>query len=205
MTTLTLAAGGPTLADRVFSRSLATDALLIAAGAGITAISAQVVVPLYPVPITGQTAAVLIVGAALGASRGALAMALYAVLGLFLPVYSEGAHGVGTLLGPTGGYIIGFILAAAITGYLSQRRWDHTLLGGIAAFLVGTIATFAVGLPWLAFALGLNLEQTLQGGLYPFIIGGIVKAVFAASVVRLIWFRLNRSDADGRSASRDAA
>jgi biotin transport system substrate-specific component len=199
MTTLTLATGRPTLADRVFSRSLATDALLIAAGAGITAISAQIVVPLYPVPITGQTAAVLIVGAALGASRGALAMALYAVLGLFLPVYSDGAHGVGALLGPTGGYIIGFILAAAITGYLSQRQWDHKLLGGIAAGLVGTVATFAVGLPWLAFALGLNLEQTLQGGLYPFIIGGIVKAVFAASVIRLIWFRLHKSDA------RDAA
>jgi len=195
MTTLTLAAGRPTLADRLFSRSIATDAVLIAAGAGVTAIAAQLVVPLYPVPITGQTAAVLIVGATLGATRGALAMALYALLGLFLPVYSEGSQGLGVILGPTGGYIVGFIVAAALTGYLAQRQWEHKIFGGIAAFLVGTVATFAVGLPWLSFALGLNLEQTLQGGLYPFIIGGIVKAVFAASVMRLIWLAVHRSDA----------
>ena len=194
MTTLTLAAGRPTLADRLFSRSLATDAVLISAGAGLTAIAAQVVVPLYPVPITGQTAAVLIVGAALGATRGALAMALYAVLGLFLPVYSEGSQGIEIVLGPTGGYIVGFIFAAALTGYLSQRQWDHKILGGIAAFVAGTVVTFAVGLPWLSVALGLNLEQTLQGGLYPFIIGGIVKAVFAAAVMRVIWLGIHRSD-----------
>jgi biotin transport system substrate-specific component len=194
MTTLTLAAGRPTLADRLFSRSIATDSVLIAAGAGLTAIAAQVVVPLYPVPITGQTAAVLIVGASLGATRGALSMVLYAALGLFLPVYSEGAQGLGVFLGPTGGYIVGFIFAAALTGYLSQRQWDHKLLGGIAAFMAGTVVTFAFGLPWLAFALGLNLEQTLQGGLYPFIVGGIVKAVFAASVMRLVWLGVHRSD-----------
>jgi biotin transport system substrate-specific component len=199
MTTLTLATGRPTLADRVFSRSLATDTVLIAAGAGLTAITAQVVVPLYPVPITGQTAAVLIVGAALGATRGALAMALYAVLGLFLPVYSEGSQGIEIVLGPTGGYIVGFIFAAALTGYLSQRQWDHKILGGIAAFLAGTVVTFAIGLPWLSVALGLDLEQTLQAGLYPFIVGGIVKAVFAASVMRLVWLGLHR--ADRRSAA----
>jgi biotin transport system substrate-specific component len=199
MTTLTLATGRPTLADRLFSRSLATDAVLIAAGAGLTAIAAQVVVPLYPVPITGQTAAVLIVGGALGATRGALAMALYAVLGLFLPVYSEGAQGLGVILGPTGGYIVGFIAAAALTGYLAQRQWDHRILGGIAAFSAGTVVTFAFGLPWLAIALGLDLEQTLQGGLYPFLVGGLVKAVFAASVMRLVWLGVHRSDRRGDS------
>jgi biotin transport system substrate-specific component len=201
MTTLTLATGRPTLADRIFSRSLATDAVLIAAGAGVTAIAAQVVVPLYPVPITGQTAAVLIVGATLGATRGALSMVLYAALGLFLPVYSEGSQGIEVILGPTGGYIVGFIFAAALTGYLSQRQWDHRLLGGIAAFLAGTAVTFAVGLPWLSVALGLDFAQTLQGGLYPFIVGGIVKAVFAAAVMRLVWMGLHRSDA---RTNRDA-
>jgi biotin transport system substrate-specific component len=194
MTTLTLATGRPTLADRLFSRSLVTDSVLIAAGAGLTAIAAQVVVPLYPVPITGQTAAVLIVGATLGATRGALSMVLYAALGLFLPVYSEGAQGLQVILGPTGGYIVGFIFAAALTGYLSQRQWEHKFLGGLAAFIVGTAVTFAVGLPWLSVALGLNLEQTLQGGLYPFLIGGLVKAVFAASVMRLVWLGVHRSD-----------
>jgi biotin transport system substrate-specific component len=202
MTTLTLATGRPTLADRVFSRSLATDAVLIAAGAGLTAIAAQVAFPLYPVPVTGQTAAVLIVGATLGATRGALSMVLYAALGLFLPVYSDGSHGLGVFLGPTGGYIVGFIFAAALTGYLAQRQWEHKFLGGLAAFVSGTVVTFAFGLPWLAFALGLNLEQTLQGGLYPFLIGGLVKAVFAASVMRLVWLGVNRSD---RGRASDAA
>ena len=199
MTTLTLAAGRPTLADRVFSRSLATDAVLVAAGAGLTAVAAQLVVPLFPVPITGQTAAVLIVGATLGATRGALSMVLYAALGLFLPVYSEGFHGLAVLLGQTGGYIVGFVFAAALTGYLAQRQWAHRFLGGVAAFLAGTVVTFAFGLPWLAFSLGLDLEQTLQSGLYPFLVGGLVKAVFAAAVVRLVWLGVNGSDLDPTS------
>jgi biotin transport system substrate-specific component len=205
MTTLTLATGRPTLADRVFSRSLATDAVLVAAGAGLTAIAAQVVVPLYPVPITGQTAAVLIVGATLGATRGALAMALYAALGLFLPVFSEGSQGIAVILGPTGGYIVGFIAAAALTGYLAQRQWDHRFLGGLAAFVAGTVVTFAFGLPWLALALGLNLEQTLQGGLYPFLIGGLVKAVFAASVMRLVWLAVHKADGADKNGTKRAA
>ena len=103
MTTLTLAIGRPTLADRLFSRSIATDTALVAAGAALTAGAAQLFIPIQPVPITGQTVAVLIVGAALGPVRGALAMALYAVAGLFLPVYSEGAQGAEVLFGPTGG------------------------------------------------------------------------------------------------------
>jgi biotin transport system substrate-specific component len=194
MTTLSLATGRPTLADRVFARSLATDLVLISAGAGLTAIAAQVVVPLYPVPITGQTAAVMIVGASLGATRGALSMLLYAALGLVLPLYGEGAHGVAVLLGQTGGYIVGFIAAAALIGYLAQRQWEHRFLGGLAAFAAGTVVTFAVGLLWLAVALGLDLEQTLRSGLYPFLVGGLVKAVFAASVMSLVWLGINRSE-----------
>ena len=199
MTTLTLAAGRPTLADRVFSRSLATDAVLVAAGAGLTAVAAQLVVPLFPVPITGQTAAVLIVGATLGATRGALSMVLYALLGLFLPVYSEGSQGLDVILGPTGGYIVGFVGAAALTGYLAQRQWEHRFLGGLAAFVAGTVVTFAAGLPWLAFSLGLDLAQTLQSGLYPFIVGGLVKAVFAAAIMRLVWLGVTGSDLDRTS------
>ena len=110
MSTLTLAVGRPTLADRLVRRSLATDLVLIAAGAALTAIAAQVAVPLWPVPITGQTLAVLIVGSSLGAVRGMLSMVLYAALGIVgLPVFSDASHGVGVLLGATGGYIVGFI------------------------------------------------------------------------------------------------
>lgn len=195
MSNLTLAIGRPTLADRVFSHSFATDAVLIAAGAALTSIAAQLAVPLWPVPITGQTLAVLIVGSSLGALRGSLSMVLYAVLGIIgLPVFSDGSHGFNVIAGPTGGYIIGFIFAAALTGWLAQRAWDHKILGAIASFAAGTVITFAVGLPWLAVSLGLNLEQTLAAGLYPFIIGGIVKALLAAGFIRLAWFGIKRVD-----------
>src|SRR6195952_6143981 len=117
MSTLTLAVGRPTLADRLVRRSLATDLVLIAAGAALTSIAAQVAVPVWPVPITGQTLAVLIVGSSLGALRGALSMVLYAVLGIIgLPVFSDQTHGISIVLGPTGGYIVGFILPAGLHG-----------------------------------------------------------------------------------------
>jgi biotin transport system substrate-specific component len=195
MSTLTLAVGRPTLADRLVRRSLATDLVLIAAGAALTSIAAQVAVPLWPVPITGQTLAVLIVGSSLGAVRGMLSMVLYAVLGIVgLPVFSDASHGVGVLFGATGGYIIGFILAAGLTGWLAQRTWDHRVLGAFVSFLAGSIITFAVGLPWLAVVGHFTLAQTLQYGLYPFIIGGIIKAALAAVFIRLAWFGVNRAD-----------
>ncbi|MET4780278.1 biotin transporter BioY [Glaciihabitans sp. UYNi722] len=199
MSNLTLAPGRPTLADRLFSHSIATDAVLVVAGAALTAIAAQLAVPLWPVPVTGQTLAVLVVGSTLGAVRGSLSMLLYAVLGIVgLPVFSDGSHGLGVVAGPTGGYIIGFIFAAALTGWLAQRSWDHKIFGAIAAFAAGTLVTFAIGLPWLAFTLGLNLEQTLEGGLYPFIIGGAVKALLAAGFIRLAWFGITRADRRNR-------
>jgi biotin transport system substrate-specific component len=202
MSTIALAQGRPTLVDRILTRSIATDIVLIAAGAALTAVAAQIAVPLWPVPITGQTLAVLIVGSSLGALRGALSMVLYAVLGIIgLPVFSDQTHGVSVVLGPTGGYIVGFILAAALTGWLAQRNWDHRILGAIASFAAGTVVTFAIGLPWLAVVLHLNLVQTLEGGLYPFILGGIIKALLAAGFIRLAWFGVNR--ADERRADRE--
>lgn len=195
MTTLSLAIGRPTLADRIFARGIIMDVVLVAAGAALTAIAAQVVVPLWPVPITGQTLAVLLVGSSLGALRGTLSMLLHAVLGIAgLPVFSEASSGMSIILGPTGGYIIGFVFAAAFTGWIAQRSWDRKILRSILGFLGGTVVTFAIGLPWLSFTLGLNLEQTLNAGLYPFIIGGIVKMVIAASVMTLGWRFFERED-----------
>lgn len=195
MSTLTLALGRPTLADRLITRSIATDVVLVVAGAALTAVAAQLSVPLWPVPITGQTLAVLIVGSTLGALRGSLSMILYALLGILgLPVFSEASTGFGVIAGPTGGYIIGFIFAAALTGWLAQRAWDHKILGAIASFTAGTVVTFAIGLPWLAAVLGTNLDLTLQYGLYPFILGGMIKALLAAGFIRLAWFGVNRSN-----------
>lgn len=171
------------------------DIVLVAAGAALTAIAAQVQVPLWPVPITAQTLAVLLVGSSLGALRGTLAMVLYAVLGMVgLPVFSDDGSGMGVILGPTGGYIVGFVFAAAFTGWIAQRSWDRRILRSILAFLAGTVVTFLIGLPWLAIVLGLDLQQTLQAGLYPFIIGGTVKAIVAAGVVTLGWRYVERED-----------
>jgi biotin transport system substrate-specific component len=195
MTSLSLAIGRPTLADRLFARGVVMDIVLVAAGAALTAIAAQVQVPLWPVPITGQTLAVLLVGSSLGALRGTLSMLLYAVLGMVgLPVFSDAASGMGVILGPTGGYIVGFVFAAAFTGWIAQRSWDRRILRSLLAFAGGTVVTFAIGLPWLAVVLGLNLQQTLEGGLYPFIIGGVVKAIIAAGVVTLGWRYIERED-----------
>jgi biotin transport system substrate-specific component len=198
---VTLAVGRPTLADRIVSRSLATDLVLIAAGAALTAVAAQVAVPLWPVPITGQTLAVLLVGVTLGAVRGALSLTLYAVLGIVgLPVFSEQSSGWSVVAGPTGGYIIGFVFAAAFTGWLSQREWDRRPAWAFLAFLAGSVIPFAFGLPWLAAALGNlgldnDLNAVLTAGLYPFIIGGVIKAALGAGIISLAWLGVRRRDA----------
>jgi biotin transport system substrate-specific component len=162
--------------------------VLVLAGVALTAVLAQVTVPLWPVPITGQTLAVLLVGSSLGMARGAISMALYGVLGAVgLPIFSDGAAGLAVLLGPTGGYIVGFVAAAALVGRLAERRWDRGVLKAAATFVVGTGVTFAFGLPWLAIALGLDLAQTLEAGLYPFVIGGLVKSAIAAGLLPAAW------------------
>lgn len=209
MSTLTLAVGRPTLADRIFSRSLATDLVLVTAGAALTAVAAQIAVPLWPVPITGQTLAVLLVGVTLGAVRGGIALALYAVLGIVgLPVFSEASSGWSVIAGPTGGYIVGFIFAAIFTGWLAQRQWDRKLLWAFLAFLAGSVVPFAIGLPWLAAALGSyglpnDLNAVLQAGLYPFIVGGVIKAALGADIISLAWLAVRRSDERKRAATEE--
>jgi biotin transport system substrate-specific component len=198
MSTLSIAYGRPTLADRIFSRSIVTDIILIAAGTALTAILAQIAIPLRPVPITGQTFAVLFVGATLGVTRAVLSMVLYLAIGLLgLPVFApqaNGSHitGLPALLGPTGGYLIGFILAVAFVGWLAQREWDRKWLRTLIAFVGGTALIYAVGLPWLYVVLTnlrvpSPLQATLAGGLYPFLLGDALKAIFAAVLLPVVW------------------
>ena len=195
MSTLAVTLSRPTLADRVISRSLATDIVLVAAGAALTAGAAQLAIPLWPVPITMQTLAVLLVGSTLGATRGAASMALYLVLGAVgLPIYSDASSGFGVLFGSSGGYIVGFVFAAALTGWLAQLNWDKKFLGAAVSFLAGTVVTFVFGLIGLSLALGGTLAQTLEWGLYPFIIGGIVKAAIAAALIPGSWKLVNWLD-----------
>ncbi|MFC7430379.1 MULTISPECIES: biotin transporter BioY [unclassified Agrococcus] len=194
---MTSIAAPAVLADRLVAhRSVATDVALVTGGAALTALLAQVAIPLWPVPITGQTLAVLVVGASLGAARGAASLALYAVLGVVgLPIFSDGASGLGVLMGTTGGYILGFIAAAALTGWLAERRWDRRFLGAVVAMTAGTLVTFAFGMTWLAVATGGSLEQILAWGLVPFIPGGIVKALLAAAILPIAWRGVRALDA----------
>jgi len=182
------------LADRVFPRTWVLDIVLVVAGAALTAVLAQVAIPMQPVPITGQTLAVLLVGATLGWARGGAALGLYLVLGLVgLPVYApqdDGSHltGLVALAAPSFGYVIGFIPAAAIVGWLSERSWDRNVLKALATFIGGSVVVFAFGLPWLAMVTGATFIQTLEWGLFPFIIGGLIKAAVAAGLLPLAWW-----------------
>jgi biotin transport system substrate-specific component len=188
-----------TLVDRVVARSWVSDIALVTAGAALVAVLAQVAVPLWPVPVTGQTLAVLLVGASLGAARGAASLSLYALLGAVgLPIYSDASSGWSVLLGPTGGYIIGFIASAAIVGWAAERSWDRGWYKPIITFIGGSLVVFAFGLPWLAVALGQlglpnDLQSVLVAGFYPFIIGGLIKAAIAAALLPALWAAAERS------------
>lgn len=197
------------LADRLFPRTWVLDIVLVAAGAALTAALAQVVIPMVPVPITGQTLAVLLVGATLGLARGAASLGLYLVLGLAgLPVYApqdDGSHltGLAALAAPSFGYIIGFVVAAAAIGWLSERTWDRHVLKALATFVGGSLIVFAFGLPWLAVVTGGSFAEVMQWGLIPFIPGGIIKAVIAAALLPLAWWGADRL-AKGRTSGPDA-
>ncbi|HEY4151837.1 MAG TPA: biotin transporter BioY [Pseudolysinimonas sp.] len=205
MTTLAPTARRVVLADRVFPRTLLMDVVLVVAGAALVTVLAQVAIPLWPVPITGQTLAVLLVGSTLGWARGAISMVLYALLGLVgLPIYSDGTHGATVLFGATGGYIVGFIVSAALVGWLAERQWDRKILKAIVTFVAGSVVVFAIGLPWLAVVLRTDLQTTLEYGLYPFIVGGIIKAAIAAALLPLAWWGADRI-ATKRRAENDAA
>jgi biotin transport system substrate-specific component len=198
LSNVSLAIGRPTLADRIFTRSLATDVILVVVGAAFTAVLAQLVIPLWPVPITGQTLAVLLVGATLGLTRGAISLAFYAVLGLVgLPVYApqtDGSHltGLVALHAPSFGYIVGFILAAALVGWLAQLRWDRNALKVFVSFVAGSLVVYAVGVPWLMAVTGLSLPSALMAGVVPFLIGDTIKALIAAALLPLAWLGVNR-------------
>lgn len=199
MSQLTLAPTRSVLVDSLGARSIAANITMVIAGAALTAGAAQLVIPMWPVPITGQTFAVLLVGTTLGALRGALSMLLYIALGAIgLPVFTEGSAGWQVIAGPTGGYLIGFVLAAILTGWLAQRSWDRKIIGAGVAFLAGTVVIYAVGLPWLSVALGQlgypnDLGATLSAGLFPFVPGDILKAVVAGAILPVTWKIVSRA------------
>jgi biotin transport system substrate-specific component len=180
-----------TLIDNVVPRSIASDIALILGGAALTAVAAQIAIPMWPVPITGQTFAVLLVGAVLGASRGALSMITYFSLGAAgLPVFTGAVAGI--TFGTTFGYLVGFIAAAAVVGWFSQLNWHRRISGVLASFTIGNAVIYLFGLPWLAFALSnlslaSDISAVLMAGLVPFLVGDAIKMALAAAALPLAW------------------
>jgi biotin transport system substrate-specific component len=192
-------APAPRVLGDALPASRVRDITLVLGAALLTAVCAQISIPLPgdPVPITGQTFAVLLSGAALGANRGALAMGLYLALGLIgLPVYSDGGAGAGVVWGATGGYLIGFLPAAYLVGRLSGARLDRSPWKALPLFTLGSLVVFAVGVPWLAVSADVTLGRAIELGFIPFVAGGIVKAAAAAGVLPAAWRLTGRSDRD---------
>jgi biotin transport system substrate-specific component len=161
----------------------------------------RVTLPTSPVPITAQSFSVLLVGGALGFRRGVLAVALYLVVGLFLPVYAGHASGLDTyvgreagrwVLGATGGYLLGFLLAGAVVGRLAELGWDRHVGGAVVAMLVGNLAIYLVGIPWLMAATGLGLGTAVEKGLAPFVFGDLLKLALAGIVFPAAWWVVGR-------------
>src|SRR6266852_6546330 len=154
----------------------------------LTALAAQVVIPIGPVPITGQTFAVLLTGALLGPRLGAMAMIAYLIEGASgLPFFAGGHFGLVHLMGPTGGYLVAFPAAAFITGAFAEHGWDKRFITAAAAMLVGSIVIIFVGAAWFSVLTHTGPLLALRVGVVPFIVGDIVKIVLAAAVLPSGW------------------
>ncbi|MGH2812027.1 MAG: biotin transporter BioY [Actinomycetota bacterium] len=185
-----MAQSSATLRQAALKPGVLVDLLLIGAGAGLVALAAQMRIPLpfTPVPITGQTFAVLLVGSALGAWRGLSSLTLYLVLGgIGLPFFAGGERGWQVISGATGGYLLGFLVAAGVTGWLSERGWDRRFRSSLGAMLTGNVVVYAIGLPWLGAVAGTDLLDTLELGLYPFVAGDVLKLYLAAFALPVAW------------------
>ena len=172
---------------------------LILAGTILIALSAQIRIylPNDPIPVTGQTFAVLLAGGALGFRRGIASTTLYLVLGLVgLPVFAGGRNGIEVVLGVSGGYIVGFILAAAIVGRLAELGWDRHLLGSVGAMVLGSALIYLVGVPWLAVTAGQPMDWAIANGLTPFLLGDALKLALAAAVFPAAWWIVGRRPGD---------
>jgi biotin transport system substrate-specific component len=179
------------LADRLWTGTEGSAALrkgaLVVIGSLIVAAAAQVNVPMQPVPMTLQTLAVLAVGAALGARLGLAALVLYAAeAAVGLPVLAEMKAGLPFLLGPTGGYVLGFVLAAGLVGYLAERGFDRSMPRMAVAMLLGAALIYVPGLLWLSGFVG-GFDKAVTLGFTPFVLGDLVKAAIAAIVFPAVW------------------
>lgn len=168
------------------------EVVLVLGGAALVGLTAQLSVPVpgTPVPVTGQTFAVLVVGAALGARRAAMSLVLYLVAGAAgVGWFADGGSGTGA---PSFGYVVGFIAAAVLVGYLASRGQDRTVLRTAATMALGTLVIYLVGVPWLAAALDVSLGEAIRLGVRPFLVGDLLKIALAAGVFPLAWAAVKR-------------
>lgn len=177
--------------------SAISKGLLVFGGALFLAALAQVVIPVpgSPVPVTGQTLGVLLLATAYGANLGAATFALYLLIGLAgAPVFANQGHGIERLIGPTGGYLVGMLIASWVLGALAGRKWDQRFLSAITTMFIGNVIIFTFGLIWLHEYTGKDWAWTFSAGLTPFIFGEILKIVTAGTSLPALWKVVGRSN-----------
>jgi len=184
----------PTLINAIWPREtggLLRLALLAIAGSALMAVSAKIQVPMWPVPMTMQTFAVLVIGMAYGARLAGATLLLYLAEGAVgFPVFASGG-GIAYMAGPTGGYLVGFLIAAVMVGWLAERGWDRNVVLTFLANLGGTVIIFAVGVAWLSTIME-GVEKAVAAGFQPFLVGAVVKIALAAAILPLVWKLLPR-------------
>jgi len=185
----------------VFPRSTAlTQALFVVGGIGFIALLAQISIPVpgSPVPVTGQTLAVLLIGTTYGARLGFITFASYLLAGIAgAPIFAHSAtaanHGIARLTGATGGYLVGMLVASLLLGYLADRKADQKFKTSFPALLLGDVVIFAFGLTWLHASLDMTWAQTFKAGFTPFILGEALKIAITATSLPLVWRKISRS------------
>ena len=177
-----------TIVDSVISRSLASDVVLVLVGVVLTALAAQVQIPALPVPFTLQTLAVLVIGATYGASRGAITMGVYAVVGVIgFPVFAGGASGIEVIFGATGGFLLGFIFAASLIGRLAELNWSSDAIKMFVSYVLGSAVIYAIGVPVLAMSAFSSDLIAAATYMMPYLIWDAVKAIAAAAILPTAW------------------
>lgn len=184
------------LRARLIPRTSAlTNAVLLVSGVLGLAALAQIAIPVpgSPVPVTGQTLGVLILGTTYGTTLGFTTFAIYLLAGIAgAPVFASGAYGIDRVVGATGGYLIGMLVATLVLGQLARFRLDQKFLTALPSMLIGTIITFVFGLIWLHQFTGQSWSWTISAGLTPFLIGEALKIAIAGTSLPIIWRLVNR-------------
>jgi biotin transport system substrate-specific component len=188
---MSLVSSSKTLRSAVLPRSTALTHLgLVLGGTAFIAAMAQIAIPVpgSPVPVTGQTLAVLLLGTAYGATLGVTTFAFYLLMGIAgAPIFASGSHGISKIAGATGGYLVGMLLASLVLGALAGRKWDQRIKTVIPTMLIGSVIIFSFGVTWLHIYTGQSWAWSFDKGLTPFIFGEFLKIAIASTALPTIW------------------